>query len=426
MPAGPDMKPTGIGKIFYGFVIAIAAFFVLFSTYGVRFAYGVFFKPMAQELGFNAATTSAAYAISFFLEGVFSLVSGGLADRFGPRIVLSFSIILVFSGYCLMPLVHSQWQLFLIYGVIIGVGMGAMFVPLVSMTARWFNARRNLMTGLVASGAGAGMLIVPSVTAVLINSHGWRTTFVIMGVFVLAIVLPAVQFMVRDPASIGAAPFGENREFHGSKSKPQGYSFKEALRIPQFWIIFIMVFWFGIFIMSYNVHIVPDAINSGMSSTRAANVLATTGALMIAGRIILGTIADKTGNKPIFILCFLLSALALFFIAFVPAHWAFFVLAVLIGFAQGGIGTSQSPLVASLFGLKAHGLIFGCIGFGFTIGAALGPLLTGYIFDLTGSYHIALLICAAASVVALLFAFLIKPEHRVRLETPELAEQIDH
>jgi MFS family permease len=285
-------------KLFYGFVIAIASFFVLFSAYGVRFAYGVFFKPMAHELGFNAATTSAAYAISFFLEGVFSLVSGGLADRFGPRIVLSISIILVALGYCMMPMVHSRWQLFLIYGVVIGVGMGAMFITLVSMTARWFNARRNLMTGLVASGAGAGMLIIPSTTAILIERYGWRTTFVIMGVFVLAIVLTAAQFMVRDPSIIGAVPYGEDAKLQSGESKPAaGYSFKEALRTPQFWILFVMVFWFGVYIMSYNVHIVPDAISSGMAPARAANVLAITGALMIVGRIILGTIADKTGRS---------------------------------------------------------------------------------------------------------------------------------
>ena len=419
------MKPKA--KLFYGFVISIASFFVLFSTYGVRFAYGVFFKPMGHELGFNAATTSAAYAISFFLEGVFSLVSGGLADRFGPRIVLSISIILVALGYCMMPMVHSQWQLFLIYGLVIGVGMGAMFIPLVSMTARWFNARRNLMTGLVASGAGAGMLIIPSVTAFLIERYGWRNTFVIMGIFVLAIVLTAAQFMVRDPAILGAIPYGEDASRQNRGSKPaEGYSFKEALHTPQFWTVFVMVFWFGIFIMSYNVHIVPDAISSGMASTRAAHVLATTGALMIAGRVILGTVADKTGNKPIFIFCFLLSAIALFFIVIVPAHWAFFVLAVLIGFAQGGIGTSQSPLVASMFGLKAHGLIYGCIGFGYTIGAALGPLLTGYIFDLTGSYHTALLICASASVVALLFAFFVKSELSTGTESGKSVAQLNN
>jgi MFS family permease len=293
-------------------------------------------------------------------------------------------------------------------------------VPLVSMTARWFNARRNLMTGLVSSGAGAGMLIVPASTAHLINAYGWRTSFLIMGVFVPVTVLAAAQFMKRDPEEIGTVPYGD----HGKpptdeRASSNGYSFKEALRVPQFWTIFVMVFWFGIFAMSYNIHIVPDAINSGMTPTAAANILATTGAMLIAGRILLGTIADKTGNKPIFILCFVLSSGALFFIALVHEHWAFFVLAMLMGIAQGGIGTSQSPIVASLFGLKSHGLIFGCIGFGYTIGAAAGPLLTGYIFDITKSYHIALLICAAASLVALCIASLIRsiegtaPAHRL-------------
>ena len=166
---------------------------------------------MAQELGFSAATTSAAYSISFFLEGVFSLISGGLADRFGPRKVVSVSTVLVVVGYCLMPLTHTLWQLYLFYGVIVGVGMGAMFVPLVSMTARWFNARRNLMTGLVSSGAGAGMLIIPTSTSHLIGAYGWRASFVIMGVFVLISVLAAAQFMKRDPAEIGAVPYGESR-----------------------------------------------------------------------------------------------------------------------------------------------------------------------------------------------------------------------
>jgi MFS family permease len=403
-------EPSKAPPLFYGFVIAVAAFVVLFSSYGVRFAYGVFFKPMAQELGFSAATTSAAYSISFFLEGVFSLISGGLADRFGPRKVVSVSSILVVVGYCLMPLTHTLWQLYLFYGVIVGVGMGAMFVPLVSMTARWFNARRNLMTGLVSSGAGAGMLIIPTSTSHLIGAYGWRSSFVIMGVFVLISVLAAAQFMKRDPAEIGAVPYGESRNPPGRElHNATGHAFREALRLPQFWTIFLMAFWFGVFAMSYTVHIVPDAINAGMTPTAAAHILATTGALLIAGRILLGTLADKTGNKPIFILCFVLSCGAFLFISFVHTHWAFFVLAVLIGIAQGGIGTSMSPITASLFGLKSHGLIFGCVGLGNTFGAAVGPLLAGYIFDITASYHIALLLCAAACLAGLFFASLIRP-----------------
>jgi MFS family permease len=395
-------------RIFYGFIIAIAAFVILFCAYGVRFAYGVFFKPMAGQLGMNAATTSAAYSISFFMEGVFSLISGGLADRFGPRIVLSLSSILVAAGYCLMPLVRSPWQLYLFYGLILGVGMGAMFVPLVSMTARWFHARRNLMTGVVSSGAGAGMLVVPSSTAHLIDRYGWRTSFLIIGIAVPVVIFIAAQFMRRDPESTGALPYGADGKSPAGGTAAAGHALHEALRTAQFWIVFLMSFWFSFFSMSYNVHIVPDAINAGMSPTSAANILALTGALMLTGRIVLGTVADRRGHKPVFIFCFALAACGLFSISFMQPHWAFFALAVMMGLSQGGVGSCQSPLIASLFGLRSHGLIFGFQGFGSTFGAAMGPLLTGFLYDLTGSYHWALLMCAAASLISLVFAFLIR------------------
>ncbi len=417
-----SVPPEKTSRIFYGFIIAIAAFFVLFSAYGVRFAYGVFFKPMAEQLGMNAATTSAAYSISFFMEGVFSLISGGLADRYGPRIVLSLSSILVAAGYCLMPLVQSPWQLYLFYGIILGVGMGAMFVPLVSMTVRWFNARRNLMTGLVSSGAGAGMLVIPSSTAHLIESYGWRISFLIMGIAVPIIIFVAAQFMRRDPESVGTVPYGASVEPVANRSTAKEHELHEALRTSQFWIVFSMCFCFATFSMAYNIHIVPDAIHAGMAPTSAAHILAFTGAFLLVGRIVLGSIADKTGNKPIFIFCFMLSTAALLLISFVQAHWAFFALAVMIGFSQGGVGSSQSPLIASLFGLRSHGLIFGSIGFGTTFGAAVGPLLAGYIFDRTGSYHWALLLCAGASLISLIFALFIRSS-RIDSDTLNTAKE---
>jgi MFS family permease len=397
-------------RFFYGYVIILAAFFIIFAAYGVRFSFGVFFKPMAADLGCSSATTSLVYSISMFLEGIFSLVMGGLADRHGPRIILTISSILVGLGYCLMPLVHSTWQLFLFYSLILGVGMGGIFVPVVSMTARWFTARRNLMTGLVSSGAGIGTLVIPPISAYLIKSYGWRTTFIIMGILILVVVLIAAQFLKRDPSKIGQLPFGETPAAEKGPAVPvKGYTFQQTLRMPQFWVLFIMIFWYGFYSSSFNVHIVPDAINAGMSSTIAASILSVSGGLLVVGRLILGSAADRIGNKRIFIFGFILSALALVWISLLQAHWAFFLFAVLIGFSQGGIGTSQSPIAASLFGLKAHGLIFGCIGFGYTLGSAVGPYFTGYLFDLTASYHLAFIICAVTSVISLGFAFFLRP-----------------
>jgi MFS transporter, OFA family, oxalate/formate antiporter len=188
----------------------------------------------------------------------------------------------------------------------------------------------------------------------------------------------------------------------------KGLSLKEAVMTRQYVLVFIMVFWFGFFGDAFTVHIVPDAINSGMASTAAAYILTTSGALMLLGRIFLGLAADSLGNKQIIIFGGTLSTIGLLLISSTRAHWAFFVCAAFMGLSQGGIGTSLSPLVAGLFGLKSHGLIFGSIGLGYTLGSSVGPYLTGYLFDVTGNFQTALLLCAAASVLALVFASLIK------------------
>jgi MFS family permease len=232
----------------------------------------------------------------------------------------------------------------------------------------------------------------------------------IMGAIVMVVVVVSAQFLKRDPSVMGVVPFGESQHTSVGLRKPvEGFTFKEALRTSQFWTVLIMLLTFGFYSMSINVHIVPDAIHLGMSPLVAANILAVNGIAVLTGRIILGGVADRIGNRRIFIFCFALSVSALFWIIFTQEYWAFFVFSFIMGFTQGGIGVSQSPIVASLFGLKSLGLILGCIGLGCTLGAALGPYFMGYIFDVTGSYQIALIIGCIMCVVSLVCAILIRP-----------------
>jgi MFS family permease len=158
-----------------------------------------------------------------------------------------------------------------------------------------------------------------------------------------------------------------------------------------------------------SVHIVPHAIELGFSPAMAASVLATMGGLGIAGRIGLGGAADRIGNKQGFIIGFILISGSLLWLVPATEAWKLYLFAVVFGFAFGGLGVVESPLAASLFGLSSHGLIYGVLTVGWTMGASAGPFVAGYIFDVTGSYQVAFLLGAAAGIIGLILTAVLKP-----------------
>jgi MFS family permease len=398
-------------RIFYGYIVAAAAFCILLVVFGVRFTYGVFFTPMATELVWSHATTALAFSLSMFMEGVFNIILGGVTDKYGPRLMITISGLLIGLGYCLMPFVSSTWQFYLLYGGVIGIGTGGTLVPLLSVITRWFKARRSLMSGIVMSGVGVGMLILAPIADRLIKMLEWRMTFLVLGILTIIIVTIAAQFLKRDPSTKGLAPYGDDSEpAKGQPAPTLGLSLKQALGTYQLWFVLITFFCYGYISLSISIHIVPDAIKAGFASALAATVLATFGGLQIVGRIGMGLVADMLGNKRVYIIAFILSAAdLLFLIMFGNAIWAFFLFAIIFGISLGGLGSSQSPWIANLFGLKSHGLIFGVCGFGFTLGGALGPYISGKIFDVSGSYQWAFIVCAVVSITGFVLTVLLKP-----------------
>jgi len=161
-------------KLFYGYVVVVSGFFVLLVSFGFFSSFGVFFKPMLADFGWTRAPTSGAFAVSFVVQGILGTIMGSLTDRFGSRILVTLCGIVTALGYMLMSQISNIGQLYLFYGFIIGAGMGGIFVPLVSTTARWFIKRRSLMTGIVLAGLGAGAFITPPLTNWLIDLFDCR------------------------------------------------------------------------------------------------------------------------------------------------------------------------------------------------------------------------------------------------------------
>jgi len=308
-----------------------------------------------------------------------------------------------------MSQVGALWHLYLFYGVIIGVGMSGVLVPLLSTVARWFVARRNMMTGIVVAGIGIGGLVAPLLASWLVSVYDWRVSWMVLGGIILVIGVLAAQFLKRNPARIEQVPCGGNEGGEQVlKAGVGGFSLREAVYTWQFWVVVAMFFCLGFCLFTILVHIVPHVTDLGISATTAANILAVMGGAGIVGNIVLGGAGDRIGNRLVCIIGFILVSADLFWLVSATEVWMFYLFAVILNFAVGGCTTAESPLVAALFGLKSHGLILGMVSFGFTIGAAVGPFLTGYIFDVTGSYRAAFLVCAAIGIVGLILAALLR------------------
>jgi len=397
-------------NIFYGYIIVAASFFLLLITWGTHYSFGVFFKPLLAEFGWTRAVTSGAFSLSNIIHGLINIAAGKLTDKLGPRIVVVVFGSFLGLGLLLMSQISTVWQLYLVYGVIIAIGTGACWIPILSTVARWFVKRRSMITGITASGVGMGTLIMPLLVTYLIYTYDWRSCYIIVGIMSLVIIILAAQFMKRDPHQMGQQAYGENEvQTKEPVSGSQGLTLREALRTRQFWMFSTTILCFGLCLYTIALHIIPHAIDIGMSATAAASIMAIVGGLSIPGRIALGSIADRIGNKPAIVICLTLMTAALLWLSMAKEAWMLYVFATIYGFAYAGFGTLESPMVAELFGLKEHGAITGSAVFGATVGGTIGPVLAGAIFDITGTYTIAFLICTFAVATGAMLVLLIKP-----------------
>jgi MFS family permease len=406
VPQSPRARP----RFFYGYTVVATGLLIMAMTFGTYNAFGIFFEPVLTEFGWTRAIISGAFSLSWIVQGVLGIVMGRLTDRFGPRLVLTICGFLLGLGYFLMSRISTVWQLYLFYGVIIGAGMGGSWVPIVSTVARWFVKRRSMMTGIAMVGISIGTLITPPVASRLISAYDWRTSYIIVGSIVLVVVVVVAQLLRRDPTRVRQKPYGENE---GEKPEfvleTHPFSLRDAVHTQQFWLTSGMFFCLGFCVYTVMTHIVLHAIGLGISPITAANILATIGGLSIIGRLVLGSAGDRFGNRQVFIIGFILMAAALFWLVPAKEVWGLYLFAVVFGFAFG-CATSESPLVAELFGLSSHGLILGVINcIGFTFGAAVGPLIAGHIFDTTNSYHLAFIVTAATGIVGLILTVLLTP-----------------
>jgi MFS family permease len=407
-------------KLFYGWIIVIAVT-LIYTIAGIPlFAFGIFVKPIAAEMGWTREAITRAFGLYMILLGVFSIVGGILVDRVGPRILNFIGAIMIASGLIIGSRTDSLLIFYLGYSIMGGIGFALVFVPNQTTLARWFVEKKGLALGIMFAGGGIGPLIATTLLQSCIDSSGWRTAFVILGVLVLCIAVPAALFLRKDPKEMGLVPLGEGEvalegqvgdkrsENAGQTIQSQDTTLPEAIKSGAFWtyILAITLMFFGFFMAQVNM--VPHATDMGVPAATAALALGIASGVNAFGRFFMGGVSDKIGTKPSFYICLGLGAIMMFYLITVSSTWMMYLFAVVFGFAYGGSVPQMPRMVSELFGLTSMGAIMGVSSLFTSLGPALGPVLGGAIYDRTGSYTPAFITGGIAILIALALIFVLK------------------
>ncbi len=384
---------------FYGYAIVLCTFIIAATLEGSMFSFGVFFEPLLSEFGWTRAMTAGAVSMTSIVHIPIAFAAGRLTDRFGSRQVLTACGFFLGLGLMLMSLTSALWHLYLFYGVIVAIGLGFYWIPILSILPRWFVKRRALMMGILASGIGVGQLTFPPLVNWLISAYGWRMSFLIIGGIDIAVIMAAAQFLRQDPKKMGLLPYGESETIPENIAATKGFSLREAVGVRQFWVLSLIYFSWMFCLSVVVVHSVIHAMDIGLSPASAASTLAIIGITGIIGRISFGRLADVFGMKPVLIISFILMTIAFAWLLIAGEAWMIFLFAALFGISYGAFEILQGPIIADLFGMSSFGAITAVAHNLGIVGFILGPVVAGYIFDVNNSYLLAFTICASLAFI---------------------------
>jgi len=402
------MHPPNKNKFNDSNIIVASCFSIQAIGIGIYASYGVFFNPLMLEFGWSRAQISGASSAAFFISGLFAIYIGRLIDTIGPGIIMMATAIFLGLGCMLMYGLNTIWQLYLFFGLIFGIGLSSIDVVALSTIARWFPDQRGFMTGIAKVGTGAGQLFFPLLAGWLITGFGWRNAYMAIGILSLVLLSIIAQLLKRDPK-------GHENKKKSNKPKTTVHqtrtdlSFSQAATTVQFWVLCLITLTVLSCLMSIIVHIVPYGRDIGVSASKATGVLATIGGVSMAGRFITGIIIDRIGSRRSMAFSFLILLTGLLWLQFADSLWELYVFACIYGVAHGGFFTIVSPIVAELFGIASHGALFGMVVFFGTTGGAIGPIVTGYLFDISGSYNFPFGLMLLVSAVGFGLLFLLNP-----------------
>jgi MFS family permease len=365
--------------------LIVAALFTV--TYGVSTplaAYGVFLPVFAETFSWSRGAISTALSLNLLLGGVAGFGIGALADRHGPRVMLVVTVILAGTAFALVSLIGSLWQLYLLVGVLGGIGMSSFYLLSTTTVTRWFDEHRGLALALVLVGFNLGYITAGPLSAWLIAKVGWRAAYAMLG-SVCGLVTMLAALTVRLP---GARETREPRAANPRIEPAAGLTLAQALVDMRQWYLNVSWLLLGGLSLMVSVHIVPFAHDQGISLAGASLALTAYGTGSVCGRVASGVVSDRLGTFTTIRLGYALQLAALLVLLGLSSRGALLGSLVVLGVGFAAADTMLAKAVPDVFGTRALGAILGVLNLGWRCGAAIGPAAAGFLYDLTGSYAI--------------------------------------
>jgi MFS family permease len=403
----------------YGWVVLAAAFAIITLSIGTLFTLGVFMKPLEDALGWSRSGIGAIGLLNWIVMGLGGVLAGYLSDRVGTRVVVLAGGGLLGLGLVLSSQVKEIWQLYVTFGVMVGGGVSAFYVPLTVLAVKWFEGRRGLAAAIVSSGNGFGILALSPLSRWLINQFDWRTAMIILGDLAWLVVIPAALLLrgAPDPAAAPpeAAP-GTPRPGRRPVESPSA-----ILGAWPVWAIGITHFACCAAHSGPIFHMVSHAIDQGIPGMMAATLLGVSGLASIAGRMGAGLVADRFGARPTLVsmLGFQAVTIALYLVA--SDLGALTLLGLAFGIAYGGVMPLYALITRECFGERVLGTAYGVVFFISCIGMGLGSWAGGVIHDALGSYQWLFLGSLTIGAMAVLLAVTLRPPAPFRVPAERLA-----
>lgn len=385
-------------RTFLAFVLLLT-FAMNFLARGVVETFAVFLLPVQRGLGVSRADITLTYSVYMLAYGLSAPFAGQIVDRFGARVAYTFGIICLGLGYVLAGSAVELWHYLVTVGLLGGLGAASLgMIAASALLSRWFSKSLGAIMSLPYAAIGAGMLILPPATQILLSTYDWRTTHRLLGAGVL-ISLPLVMLLPLGRITAGSDKWRALQREAEVGAGP--WPLSAALRTTSFWGLFAAYLFTSIAAYSVLPHSVAYLVELGFDPLLAASVFGLTGALSVIGIVAVGFVSDRFGRLRTATWTYISTIVgiaALILVSTIPSLLLVYAFVLFFGLMQGVRGPIIVALVAILFPGGRVGAIFGTLSVASGVGAGLGSWISGLLYELTGSYVVPFLLAAASAL----------------------------